>query len=84
MARLIINKLGKELSKPVIPRDANLEYLSSQYICELIKHKNYDGVIYKSSVGDGDNYAIFDDKNLLGKKTSIYKITKNLYESKIL
>ncbi len=79
-----LNKLGKELSKPVIPRDANLEYLSSQYICELIKHKNYDGVIYKSSVGDGDNYAIFDDKNLLGKKTSIYKITKNSYESKIL
>jgi hypothetical protein len=38
-----LNKLGDDLSKPVIPREANLEYLSSQYICELIKHLNYDG-----------------------------------------
>lgn len=39
--------LGEELSKPILPREANLEYLSSQYLCELIKHCGFDGVVYK-------------------------------------
>lgn len=79
-----LNKLGDELSKPVIPREANLEYLSSQYLCELIKHLKYDGVIYKSSVSSGANFALFDDKNVSGKDLKTYKITKNNYQSELI
>lgn len=75
--------LGDELSKPILPREAHLEYLSSQYLCELIKHSGYDGVIYKSSVGDGDNYAIFSDNKVKAIETKVYsvdnvEITSNL------
>ncbi len=75
--------LGDELSKPILPREAHLEYLSSQYLCELIKHCGYDGVIYKSSVGDGDNYAVFSDDKLEAIETKVYsvdnvEITSNL------
>ncbi|PHQ88618.1 MAG: hypothetical protein COB42_08440 [Sulfurimonas sp.] len=75
--------LGDELSKPILPREAHLEYLSSQYLCELIKYSGYDGVIYKSSVGDGDNYAIFSDDKLEAIETKVYsvdnvEITSNL------
>ena len=28
---------GKELSRPIVPREAHLEYLSTQYLCEFIK-----------------------------------------------
>jgi len=66
--------LGDELSKPILPREAHLEYLSSQYLCELIKHSGYDGVIYKSSVGDGDNYAIFSDDKLEAIETKVYSV----------
>ncbi len=66
--------LGDELSKPILPREAHLEYLSSQYLCELIKHSGYDGVIYKSSVGDGDNYAIFSDNKLEAIETKVYSV----------
>jgi RES domain-containing protein len=66
--------LGEELSKPILPREAHLEYLSSQYLCELIKHCGFDGVIYKSSVGDGDNFAIFNDENLNAIDIECYKI----------
>ncbi len=79
-----LNKLGKELSKPVIPREANLEYLSSQYLCELIKHLKYDGVVYKSSVGAGDNYAIFDDKDISGENISMLSITGNSYKTELI
>jgi hypothetical protein len=60
-------RLGDELTKPVQRHKANLDYLPCQYLCELIKHQGRDGVIYASSVGDGDNYAIFDDSSLVGR-----------------
>ena len=75
--------LGKELSKPILPREAHLEYLSSQYLCELIKHCGFDGVIYKSSVGDGDNFAIFKDECLEAVEVSTYTISNVDIVSKI-
>jgi hypothetical protein len=54
-------ELGKELSRPVLPKSAHLEYLPSQYLCEFIKGRGFNGVKYGSSVGDGFNIALFDD-----------------------
>lgn len=66
--------LGNELAKPIIPRKANLEYLPSQYLCELFKHIGFHGIIYKSSISDGNNYVIFDDKRLKAVSTYQYQI----------
>ena len=74
--------LGNELSKPIIPREANLEYLSSQYLCELIKHIGFHGIIYKSSIADGNNYVIFDDKRLKAVLTYQYTITDIMTKSR--
>lgn len=68
-------RLGEELSKPVLPREAHLEYLPTQYLCEFIKHRGFDGIVYKSSVADGDNYAIFKDDKLKCMEVLSYKIT---------
>lgn len=76
--------LGEELSKPILPREAHLEYLSSQYLCELIKHCGFDGVVYKSSVGDGDNFAIFYDEKLKASEIEWCKINNVKFEFSIL
>lgn len=60
----LLEQFGEELSKPVLPREAHLEYITSQYLTELVKHFEFDGLIYKSSVGDGYNIVIFDDLEL--------------------
>jgi len=52
-------QLGQELSRPVLPKSAHLEYLPSQYLCEFIKDCGFDGVMYRSSVGAGTNFALF-------------------------
>ncbi|MFA6411798.1 MAG: RES family NAD+ phosphorylase [Syntrophales bacterium] len=67
-------RLGDELSKPVIPKEAHLEYLPSQYLCEFIKHCGFDGVIYKSAMATGINYAIFNDRKLKGIQVKTYQI----------
>lgn len=54
-----LEELGKELARPVLRQAAAYDYVPSQYLCELIKVSGYDGVVYRSSVGDGFNAAIF-------------------------
>jgi hypothetical protein len=73
--------LGDELAKPVIPSRANLDYLSSQYLCEMIKHIGYQGIIFKSSIADGYNYVIFKDNSLKAGSIRKYQISAMKYVS---
>lgn len=76
--------LGNELAKPIIPRVANLEYLSSQYLCELIKHLGFHGIIYKSAITEGSNYVIFNDRRLKMVKTFQYRIINVNTDSEVI
>ena len=76
--------LGNELSKPIIPREANLEYLPSQYLSEIIKHIGFNGIIYKSSVSNGDNFVLFDDSKVQIVEVVQYQITDIITKSKII
>lgn len=55
-----LERLGNELTRPVLPKSAAIDYIPSQYLCEFIKRNGYDGVLYSSSVGSGFNAAIFN------------------------
>jgi len=54
-----LERLGQELTRPVLPRAAAFDYIPSQFLCEFVKVCGYDGVMYRSSVGDGVNLALF-------------------------
>jgi len=54
-----LERLGLELTTPVLPQAAAVDYTPSQFLCEFIKQCGYDGVIYRSSVSDGMNLALF-------------------------
>lgn len=55
-----LEQLGEELTRPVVPQAAAIDYIPSQYVCEFIKKCGYDGVTYRSSVSEGINLALFD------------------------
>jgi hypothetical protein len=77
----LLQKLSEELSKPILPREAHLEYLPSQYLAELIKDSGFDGIIYKSSVGNGDNIALIDDQIIEFKSVKLYEVKNLNFES---
>lgn len=54
-----LERWSDELTRPVVPGSARLEYLPSQYLCEFVKSCGFDGVLYRSSVGPGVNLALF-------------------------
>lgn len=62
----LLGRLGDELTRPVLPQGAAIDYVPSQYLCELIKKAGYDGVLYRSSVGTGMNLALFDPTRAVG------------------
>lgn len=69
-----LQKLGNELTRPVRPHTAPVEYVPSQYLCEFIKRSNWNGVLYSSSVSDGVNLALFDPEKATPKGTSLWDI----------
>jgi len=71
--------LGQELSKPIHPNKTELEYIPLQYLCEFIKKRGYDGVTYKSSVGEGYNLAVFRETKFHGIAVSNVEITSVEY-----
>jgi len=71
-----LERLGEELTRPVLPQGAAIDYVPSQYLCEFIKKSGYDGVIYRSSVSEGMNLALFDPSKAEGGDVSLYKINR--------
>jgi hypothetical protein len=71
-----LERLGDELTRPVVPQSAAIDYTPSQYLCEFIKKCGYNGVIYRSSVSDGMNLALFDPALGASGTVKQYRVTR--------
>lgn len=72
-----LERLGDELSRPVLKGSAHVDYLPSQYLCEYAKHCGFDGVFYGSSASEGFNLAVFHPSTAsIDKKVSKYYADK--------
>jgi hypothetical protein len=69
-----LSRLGEELSQPVSPRFADLAYLPSQYLSEFIKLCGFDGIIYRSSMGAGTNFAFFSADKIHPVEVTMYRV----------
>lgn len=71
-----LERLGEELTRPILPQAAMIDYVPSQYLCEFIKKCGWDGVIYRSSVSDGMNLALFKPALATPVSVAPYSILK--------
>lgn len=71
-----LERLGEELTRPVLPSGAAIDYIPSQYLCEFIKKSGFDGVVYRSSVSDGINLALFDPPKAQGGAVALYNVAR--------
>lgn len=78
----LLARLGDELTRPVLPSGAAIDYVPSQYLCELIKNASYggaeragyDGVLYSSAIGGGINLALFDPTRATGESVFVRQV----------
>lgn len=71
-----LERLGEELTRPVMPQGAAIDYIPSQYLCEFIKKSGFYGVVYRSSVSEGINLALFDPNKAVGGAVQLYIVEK--------
>ena len=71
-----LERLGEELTRPVSPQGAAIDYTPSQYLCEFIKKSNFDGVVYRSSVSDGFNLALFEPSKAQGGAVALFNVSR--------
>lgn len=72
----LLERLGEELTRPVLPSGAAIDYIPSQYLCEFIKKSGFDGVVYRSSVSDGINLALFNPALAVGGTVALYTVSR--------
>lgn len=56
----IVAALDKAFAEPIYETDTSADYSPTQIVAEKIRALGFDGLIFKSSVGDGKNVALFD------------------------
>ncbi|MCR9002729.1 RES family NAD+ phosphorylase [Rahnella perminowiae] len=77
----LLETLSYELSKPVLPDKSNIDYLPTQFLCEFIKSVGkFDGIIFKSSFGYGNNYVFYSDDSFLVSKPVLYNVISTKHE----
>src|SRR5664280_2878738 len=63
-------------SRPITPADDVADYVPTQILSELFKSKGFDGIGYRSSLGDGYNIALFDIRSAEIINCFLYKVDK--------
>ncbi len=73
----LMQRISKDLSKPLRRYDTDLEYVPTQSICEYCKMKAIDGIIFRSSLHkDGLNIVLFDEGSAECIKVKKIEVTK--------
>lgn len=78
-----LERLGEELTRPILPKSAAYDYIPSQYLCEFAKKCGFDGVMYRSSVDGGVNLAVFDPSKGKVLNVSVHAISRVMVQFEI-
>jgi hypothetical protein len=54
------SEIDKAFSEPVTLNDRVADYAPTQILAEFFKTNGFDGIFYKSSLGEGSNVVLFD------------------------
>lgn len=75
----LLTILNRELSKPVNPALAEIEYVPTQYLAEVILDAGYDGIRYNSAMHSGGfNIVFFDhEKMKIQDSTKLINVVAN-------
>ncbi len=78
----LLSILNRELSKPVNPALAEIEYVPTQYLAEVILNAGYEGIRYRSAMHSGGfNVVFFDEQKLeIEEHTKLVEVSANKLE----
>ena len=69
-------------SRPFEANDTSPDYVPTQVIAEVFRHHGYDGVVFRSSVAEGHNVALFDLNAAKLAMCELHRVTAIEYKAK--
>lgn len=69
-----LKEISNDIAKPLSRQDSVLDYLPTQYISDFVKSIGYAGIKYKSTLGAGNNFAVFDENNFRCRNIKLHRI----------
>ena len=75
----ILRHLGQVLSIPIDPTKADIEYIPTQYLTEVIRAAGYGGMIFQSSLGPGKNLVLFSPDQAKVGNTLYFNVERISY-----
>ncbi|MEX3632434.1 RES family NAD+ phosphorylase [Rothia sp. LK2492] len=67
----MVREIADEFSRPVRPDAAPYRYVPTQYLCELLKRKGFDGVAYSSALAEGHNLVLFEPEKFTAQPETL-------------
>ncbi len=58
--KVVWSSIDAAFSRPVTPSDDKADYVPTQILAECFRSNGFDGVAYRSSLGEGHNIVLFD------------------------
>jgi hypothetical protein len=74
------NSIGQAFSRPIAPTTSDFEYVPTQMLAEAFRIKGFDGIQYKSHLGEGMNVVVFDLSALEMGDRELWTATRVSYE----
>lgn len=73
---IIWTYINKGFAEPVSAQNQAVDYVPTQIIAEAFKQAGYDGIVYKSSLGEGRNFALFnlDSVKMVRSQSTIFTL----------
>jgi hypothetical protein len=56
----IWSQINQAFSRPVSRGDTSSDYIPTQVLVEFFRHHDFDGICFKSGLGAGHNFVLFD------------------------
>lgn len=76
-----LNRIHKEIIRPLRSGESDLNYLPTQYIVDYIRSLGYEGIKYSSSRDEGSfNLALFSEEKVNCENVKLIKVDKVLYD----
>lgn len=79
----LVAELNREFAEPVAPNDAELDYVPTQAVAEMIQEQGYHGIKYRSAMrAGGHNYTFFKPGEFEVEYLRAVKVTATKLETK--
>lgn len=82
--RFVWTSIGEAFSRPVDPTSINVEYIPTQILAEAVRNQGFDGIQYRSHLGEGMNVVVFELSDLSMGERQLWAATRVSYELSVM